>query len=120
VNGVPVSAGQLRELGALLLDIHGQNDADNCWMNAASGLSGFLRCGERLPGELRRKYHAYRALCAEAERLRLDDSQKLQLEDTLRFPDPGAGKAEIRPGEEAELAERRDLLHNAEKLTEQL
>ena len=26
VNGVPVTASQLRELGALLLDIHGQND----------------------------------------------------------------------------------------------
>ena len=26
VNGVPVSAAQLRELGGLLLDIHGQND----------------------------------------------------------------------------------------------
>jgi len=121
VNGVPVSAAQLRELGALLLDIHGQNDGrqlldERRHLDYLDSYGVESVCRESYA----EKYRAYRALCAEAERLRLDDSQKLQLEDTLRFRIRELERAEIRPGEEAELAERRDLLHNAEKLTEQL
>ena len=121
VNGVPVSASQLRELGALLLDIHGQNDGRQL-LDERRHLDYLDRYGvdETVRSSYADAYAAYRKLFREAERLRMDEAEKLQREDTLRFRIAELEKAEIRPGEEAELTERRDLLRNSEKLTEHL
>lgn len=119
VNGVPVSASQLRELGALLLDIHGQNDGRQLLdeKNHLRYLDGF-GVDPQLIDDYVERYEEYRRLVKEAEVLRIDEADKLQLEDTLRYRIRELEKAEIRPGEEEELLSRRDLLRNAEKLTE--
>ena len=119
VNGVPVSAAQLRSLSALLLDIHGQNDGRQL-LDERRHLEYLDRFGveDAVFAAYREKYQAYRALVRQTEALRMDEAQKLQTEDLLRARIQELEKAEIRPGEEAELTERRDLLRNAEKLTE--
>ena len=66
----------------------------------------------------REKYQAYRELVRQTEALRMDEAQKLQTEDLLRARIRELENADIKPGEEAELTERRDLLRNSEKLTE--
>ena len=121
VNGVPVSASQLREIGALLLDIHGQNDGRQL-LDERRHLDYLDRFGVDAPARSAYDdaYKAYRELCREADRLRMDEAEKLQREDTLRYRIAELEKAQIRPGEEAELTERRDLLRNSEKLTEHL
>ena len=121
VNGVPVSASQLRDLGALLLDIHGQNDGRQL-LDEKRHLAYLDRYGVPEEG-LRRyadAYKAYRDLRAEASRLRMDEAEKIRLEDGLRYRIQELEKAELRSGEEAELTERRDLLRNSEKMTEHL
>ena len=50
----------------------------------------------------------------------MDETEKLRREESLRYRIEELTKAEIRPGEEAELTERRDLLRNSEKLTEHI
>ena len=62
VNGVPVTASQLRELGALLLDIHGQNDGRQLLdeRRHLDYLDAFGECGEALAA-YRETYDAYRA-----------------------------------------------------------
>ncbi len=119
VNGMPVSAAQLKDLGSLLLDIHGQNDGRQL-LDEKKHLDYLDSYGvdQAVLNAYREAYSRYRKLRGEAERLRMDESQKMQLEDTLRARIAELEKAEIRPGEEAELTERRDLLRNAEKLTE--
>ena len=121
VNGVPVTASQLRELGALLLDIHGQNDGRQLLdeRRHLDYLDAFGECDEALAA-YRETYDAYRALVRESERLSMDEVEKQRLEESLRYRIAELSKAEIRPGEEAELTERRDLLRNSEKLTEAL
>ena len=121
VNGTPVSAAQLRELGGLLLDIHGQNDGRQL-LDEKRHLDYLDRFGElsREQEEFRRAYGNYRSLQKQAEQLRMDESEKLRLEDTLRYRIEELEKAELRPGEEEEITERRDLLRNSEKLTEHL
>ena len=121
VNGVPVTASQLRELGALLLDIHGQNDGRQLLdeRRHLDYLDAFGECGEALAA-YRETYDAYRALVRESERLSMDEAEKQRLEESLRYRIAELSKAEIRPGEEAELTERRDLLRNSEKLTEHI
>ena len=121
VNGVPVTASQLRELGALLLDIHGQNDGRQLLdeRRHLDYLDAFGECSGKLAG-YRESYTAYRALVREAEQLSMDETEKLRREESLRYRIEELTKAEIRPGEEAELTERRDLLRNSEKLTEHI
>ena len=50
VNGVPVTASQLRELGTLLLDIHGQNDGRQLLdeRRHLDYLDAFGECGDAL------------------------------------------------------------------------
>ena len=119
VNGVPVTASQLRELGTLLLDIHGQNDGRQLLdeRRHLDYLDAFGECGDAL-SSYRKAYEAYRALVRETERLSMDETEKQRLEESLRYRVAELTKAELRPGEEAELMERRDLLRNSEKLTE--
>ena len=119
VNGVPVSAAQLRALGSLLLDIHGQNDGRQL-LDERRHLEYLDRFGvESSVYEMyREKYQAYRELVRQTEALRMDEAQKLQTEDLLRARIRELENADIKPGEETELTERRDLLRNSEKLTE--
>ncbi len=121
VNGVPVTASQLRELGALLLDIHGQNDGRQLLdeRRHLAYLDAFGECGAALSA-YREAFDDYRALVRETERLSMDEAEKQRLEESLRYRIAELTKAEIRPGEETELTERRDLLRNSEKLTEHI
>lgn len=120
-NGLPVTAAQLRELGGLLLDIHGQNDGRQL-LDERRHLNYLDHFGvdSSILADYSMAYNAYRALLKEADRLHMDESEKERLEESLRYRIQELEKAKIQPGEEAELLARRDLLRNSEKLTEQL
>ena len=119
VNGAAVTVSQLRELGGLLLNIHGQNDGRQLmdesrhrgYLDAFGGLDGML-------AEYRAAYRAYRDIEKEMERLNLDEIEKARLQDSLSYQIDELEKAELRPGESDELSQRRDLLRNAGKLSE--
>jgi len=119
VNGMPVTVSQLRTLGALLLDIHGQNDGRKL-MDETRHREYLDRFGvsEELRGGYAAAYAARRAVVREMEGLRMGDEEKERLAAVLQGRIDDIERAAVRPGEEAELASRRDLLHNAEKLTE--
>ncbi|MDO4749832.1 MAG: DNA repair protein RecN, partial [Eubacteriales bacterium] len=119
VNGIPVTAGQLRELGALLLDIHGQNDGRQL-MDESRHREYLDRFGvdRALLSEYTSVYDAWRSVVREMDELRLNDSEKERLSAELKARIDDLERADIHPGEEEELRSRRDLLRNAEKLTE--
>ena len=119
VCGVPVTAGQLRELGGLLLDIHGQNDGRQL-MDETRHL-GYLDAFSGLEPELADYgscYEKYKSIAAQLKKLDMDEAEKERLTENLRFVVNELEKADIKPGEEAEKTARRDLLHNAEKINE--
>ena len=119
VCGVPVTAGQLRELGGLLLDIHGQNDGRQL-MDETRHL-GYLDDFAGLEPELEDYgscYEKYKSIAAQLKKLDMDEAEKERLTENLRFVVNELEKADIKPGEEAEKTARRDLLHNAEKINE--
>jgi DNA repair protein RecN (Recombination protein N) len=121
VNGCPVTVAQLRELGGLLIDIHGQNDGRKLLDESAH--RGYLDAFGRLEDDVARYAEAYRALRdkqKEIEKLTIDESEKERRLDTLRYRLEELEKADVRPGEIAEKTARRDLLKNASKLTEAL
>lgn len=117
VNGVPVSAGQLRALGELLLNIHGQHDGQQL-LDEAYHLGYLDSFGDVAAprGAYETAYNAHRALQAEYDALQMDESEKARRLDTLQFQIQELEDANLRPGEEETLHERRTLLANAGKL----
>jgi len=121
VCGVPVTAQQLRSLAGCLLDIHGQNDGRRL-LDEAEHLR-YLDSFAGLKDEkaaFAEKYSEWKKIKAEISRLELDDIERERLIESLNYQIAELEKAELRSGEEAELTERRDLLHNSEKLTTDL
>ena len=121
VCGVPIPASQLRELGALLLDIHGQNDGQQL-LDERRHLAYLDAFGVR-DDELQAfhaAYQTYAELCREQETLRGYEDEKELLTESLRSQIDELTRAELREGEEDELTERRDLLRNFEKLSESM
>ena len=119
VNGVPVTVGQLRALGALLVDIHGQNDGRQLLDESRhiDYLDAFAGAEKEL-GAYRAAYRAYQDNEREISRLSLDDETRRRLAESLTYRVQELEKAELRPGEEAELESRSALLRNGEKLRE--
>jgi len=119
VCGTPVSVSQLRELGSLLLDIHGQNDGRQLmdesrhrfYLDSFGGYTAELEAH-------RTSYAEYRACLKEIERLSIDEVEKERLADSLSYQIAELERANVRSGEEDELSSRRDILKNSEKLSE--
>lgn len=121
VCGVPVSVSQLRELGALLLDIHGQNDGRQLMdeANHLAYLDGYGNYGETID-QFKSAYADYKACKKEIQRLSMDEIEKERMADSLQYQIDELEKAQLKVGEEEELTAKRDLLRNSEKLTEAL
>ena len=121
VCGVPVTATQLRALGARLLDIHGQNDSAQL-VDEARQLADL----DRFAGAAVEKaafaaaYDRWHGIRSEMERLQMDAFEKERLTARLTGEIEELEKAKITPGEEAELESRCAMLKNAGKLTEAL
>ena len=118
VNGAIVTVAQLRELGAALIDIHGQNDGRRL-LNEKAHLAAVDAFG-RHSAELEAYYGAYRALRETQnalERTQLDASELERRTDMLRFQIGEINGANLRVGETAELEARRAILMNASRLS---
>ncbi|MGM9618724.1 MAG: DNA repair protein RecN, partial [Oscillospiraceae bacterium] len=118
VNGRPVSVAQLRELGSRLLDIHGQHDGQQLLDEERHG--EYLDRFGMTEGQLaayRKEFEALSALRAKIRSLAMDESEKARRMDTLRFQISELERAELTPGEEETLAQRREILRNSEKFS---
>jgi len=119
INGTPVPVAVLRELGAFLLDIHGQNDGRKLLDESAH--LAYLDAFGTVDNELNSYKAAYDKLLmlkAEIDKLTMDESEKARHIDLLKHQINEIEQAKISPGEQSELSARRELLQNASKLTE--
>jgi DNA repair protein RecN (Recombination protein N) len=119
INGLPVSVTQLRALGALLMDIHGQNDGRQLLDEERHRiyLDQFGDYEQELTA-FQTAYAAYRDTLREMEQLTMDEIEKARLSDSLSYQIAELEQAALEPGEYETLSDRRDLLKHAEKLTE--
>ncbi len=121
ICGVPVSVAQLRELGGLLLNIHGQNDGRQL-MDESSHLRYLDAFGgyEQEYAAFREAYDAYRTVVRKMEKLTMDEDEKRRLTESLEYRVAELSRVELQAGEEARLEARAELMRNAEKLSENL
>ncbi len=117
VNGRIMTVAQLRELGRQLLDIHGQHDGQQL-LDPACHLGYLDSFGRTAPAlaDYRAAYETVTGLRRQIAALEMDDAERSRRVDTLNFQIRELERAELRPGEEEELSERRALLRNAGKL----
>ena len=119
INGAPVSVAQMRELGASLLDIHGQNDGRKL-LDEGAHLSYLDSFGGS--ADLRDEYFvAYGKLKDkknEIDKLTMDERERERRIDELKYQIEEIERAKLKPGEQDELTLRRQLLLNASKLTD--
>ena len=119
VNGVLVNVTVLRKLGAQLINIHGQHDSASLFdeENHLVFLDSFAD-NQNLILTYQEKFAAVSALRHQIAGMRMDESEKLRRLETLRYQIDEISKANLKPGEDEELEQRRKLLQNAEKLSD--
>ena len=117
IGGRPATAGILRQVCRLLLNIHGQHDnqalldpgAHLGFLDAFAGHGALLeKYGEA--------YHAYRRLYKELKECRQGEEEKARKLDVLSFQVAELEEAAPRSGEMEELRRRRDQMLSAEKI----
>ncbi len=119
VNGSLVSVSILRKLGIQLINIHGQHDSASLF-DEENHLALLDSMGDN--GSLRdaytEKYAAVINLRREIEALTMDEGEKLRRMETLRYQITEIENANLEPGEDEALEERRKLLQNSEKISD--
>ncbi len=121
VNGMPATAAAVRELCSGLIAIHGQNDSHDL-MNPARhlGVIDLFAGNSALHDEY---YHVYRDLCRvkkEIDALNVDEDEKEKRVELLRFQIDEIDSAQLTPGEEDALLERRTRIRHAQTIAQQL
>ncbi len=121
LNGKPISVSQMQELGRQLINIHGQHDGQQL-LDPVSHLSYLDSFGETAPF-LERFQSSYRLvadLSRQISRLQMDEAEKARRMDALDFQIRELERADLKPGEDEELSQRRQVLRNAGKLMDGL
>ena len=121
INGRAVTGAMLRDVGNLLINIHGQSDNQKLMQAAAHRvlLDNYAQNSDTLQAYAD-LYHQWKHVRDEMARLRRDVAERLRLREMLEFQIKDIDAAKLRPGEEERLTERRDKLLHLEKINRQV
>jgi DNA repair protein RecN (Recombination protein N) len=121
LNGRLATAAALRELGARLIDLHGQHDSQQL-LKPESHLAFLDAYGDarhqKLVSQTRDKYLEWRRAQKRLDELTRDEQARVQRLDMLRFQAEEIDSAQLEEGEDEALLDERARLMNAEKLRE--
>ena len=123
INGRLTAASMLRQLGSLLIDIHGQNDNQSL-MKSSSHIALLDAFGR---SELDAQKSSYLEMLGKFKDLRSslnkfsgDPKERQRLADLYSYQINEIDSSDIYIGEDAELNEKRMILANSVKITESL
>ena len=119
VNGHPVLVTQLRELGSQLLNIHGQHDGQQL-LDEETHLESLDNFAHLSPQRqtYADAYERVKDLRSQLKAVQMDEGEKARRMDTLQHQIGELERAQLRVGEEAELTAQREILRNAERITD--
>ncbi len=121
INMMPATAAVLKEIGAELVQIHGQHD-NHSLTNESKHLSllDLFAGHDALIKHYQNSYQLWQSTKKETESLLFDESEKNRKIDLLRYEIQEIGQANLIEGEEDALIERRNRQRNAQALMEAL
>ena len=117
LNGQAITAGMLRTLGQLIVDIHGQYDQQYLLqpVNQLTVLDAFGKLDSARTA-YRAAHDAYRQLLARRAELQAGSDLRDQQLELYEFQADEIDRAQMQPGELADVETRRNRLANAERL----
>ncbi|MEW5941199.1 MAG: AAA family ATPase, partial [Chloroflexota bacterium] len=119
LNGRTVGLALLREVGAALVDIHGQSEHLSLLdPRAHLGLLDRYADVNSLLGDYRKTYHSLIDLRRELNDLRAAQADATRRAEMLTFQVEEIEAAKLKKGEDEELRKERDRLANAESLAQ--
>ncbi|WP_124064841.1 DNA repair protein RecN [Clostridium sp. E02] len=123
INDETVTAGKLREITGLLIDIHGQHEHQSL-LYKSKHLEILDRFQEKkshiLKENIADTYREYIRLKERQDSFQLDEEVRLREMDFLRFEIDEIENAQLKEGEEEELTSRYRLFSHGKKITESL
>jgi len=121
IGGMPATVSMLRELGAMLINIHGQHDSQQLLDDSThlGSLDSFAAHGDLL-GVFKESYKKLTDIRKSIEKLSMDALERSRRIDELQRIVDEIESAELEIGEEEELSERSVLLRNAGRITSAL
>lgn len=123
INGRMVTVNELKEFMSQFIEIHGQNDNQNLLENKMhlNYLDGFI--GEKILAKKQKYIELYEQYCEVKQELKNnfgDEKERQRKLDLLQYQIKEIEEASLKLGEEEELEEKRKMIVNAEKITENL
>lgn len=123
INGRMVTVNELKEFMSTFIEIHGQNDNQNLLENRMhlNYLDGFI--GEEIVDKKQKYTELYEQYCEIKQDLKNnfgDEKEKQRKLDLLQYQIKEIEEAKLNINEEEELEEKRKIMANAEKITENL
>lgn len=123
VNDETVTAGRLKEITSLLIDIHGQHEHQSLLYKSKhlQILDDYAKSRTTpLKEEIAGVYHQYQKLSKKLEEMSLDQEGRLREADFCRYEIEELENADLKEGEEEELASQYRRLVNSQKIMENL
>ena len=119
--GRPVTVSILRELGSMLINIHGQHD-NQVLLNSENHLDILDLYADtgKVFEDYQSEYRRSSALKSEWRRISMDEQEKIRRIDLLRYQTEEISQIAPKEGEDEELEERLGVIRNAAKISEQL
>ena len=117
INGRGVTVSMLRDIGSMLVVIHGQNDNQQLMQKSAqlSSLDEYASNADIL-AEYKAVYAEWKRTEEKIASLQRDESERLRLREMLEFQIKDIDGAKLKSGEEERLTEQRDRLLNREMI----
>lgn len=123
INGRMVNLTALRDIASHLINIHGQNQSHTMMDEKQHILLLDAYAGSVMDTPLKEMQEAYKEFTAikrECEKLEMDERDRMQQIDMLTYQTAEIEKLKLKPGEEEELNEEKNVLENVERLAEKL
>lgn len=121
INGRPATVSMLKEIGAGLINIHGQHESYELmspelhinYIDKLGELSGMLE-------EYQAMYKNYKALYSRLQKLQSDEAERARKIDLLSYQVNEIEEADLYIGEIEELEEKKTIIENREKIASAL
>ncbi len=119
VNNSQCLLKKLKEIGELLVDLHGQHEHQSLLHKSAYGelVDGFAS-NPALPNEYRESYQVWVDLKEQIRNLERDERERKRREDMLRYQIEEIDGGELKEGEIEEVDARLQVIRHAERLGE--
>lgn len=121
INGRAVVLSVLKEVGALLINIHGQNDHQKLMQKASHVTLLDAYAGDEAElAAYRDIYEQWKEADTALSRLDRDESERLRLREMLAYQVQDIDAVKLKPGEEEALVAERDRLQHHEEVEKRI